>query len=227
MRAVLFGIVVGVTGAAILVALGLWQVQRLTWKQALLAEIEQRIAERPEALPAAPDPARDGWMPVQVTGTIMPGELHVLVSRKNVGAGYRIVAPLLTADGRRIMLDRGFAVAADKEAVRDLGPIRITGNLHWPDETDKYTPTPDRKGNIWFARDVAAMAAALDTEPVLIVARSETGAGVTPMPVDTGGIPNDHLQYAITWFSLALIWLLMTGLFLWRARRARKPDERR
>ena len=63
------------------------------------------------------------------------------------------------------------------------------------------------------------MAAALETEPVLVVARdARLETPVTPLPVDTGGIPNDHLQYAITWFSLAAIWLAMTLYFLRRRR---------
>mgnify|MGYP007079516786 CR=1 FL=1 len=65
------------------------------------------------------------------------------------------------------------------------------------------------------------MAAALDTEPLLIVLRnsSEDRPPATPMPVDSAGISNDHLEYAVTWFSLAAIWVLMTGYFLWRQRR--------
>ncbi len=226
MRSVLFGIVVGLVGVSILVSLGVWQVQRLAWKQGILAEIDYRMAQPPQPLPASPDPDRDAYAPVQVVGTILPGELHVLVSRKNIGAGYRIIVPFLTAQGQRIMVDRGFARAADKDAPRRLGPIELTGNLHWPQEVDGYTPAPDRAGNVWFARDVPAMAAALDTAALLIVAASQSDPGVTPMPVDTRAIPNDHLQYAITWFSLALIWGAMTTYFLWRARRARKPDVR-
>ncbi len=89
---------------------------------------------------------------------------------------------------------------------------------------DGYTPEPDREAELWFARDVPAMAAALDTEPVLIVRRAGGELpGVTPWPVDTAGIPNDHLEYAITWFSLAAIWLAMTGFLVYRMR---KPDGR-
>ena len=71
---------------------------------------------------------------------------------------------------------------------------------------------------IWFARDVDAMAAALNTKPILIVAREVSfhDGDVTPFPVDTTRIPNDHLQYAITWFSLAAIWLAMTFYFVQR-----------
>lgn len=225
MRSVLFAIIVGLVGAGIPIWLGTWQVQRLAWKESILAEIDARIAAPPQPLPARPDPDRDAFAPVEVTGTVLPGELHVLVSRKNVGAGYRIIAPLLTGQGRRVLIDRGFVRAAEKDAPRALGPVTLRGNLHWPQEVDSYTPAPDLAGNIWFARDVAQLAEALDTAPVLIVAASETDPGVTPMPVDTAAIPNDHLQYAITWFSLAFIWTAMTAYFLWRARRARKPDQ--
>jgi surfeit locus 1 family protein len=209
-----FLIVFGLTGFAVLIGLGVWQVQRLDWKRGVLAEIESRIAAPEVALPETPDPEADKYLAVQVAGTILPGELHVLVSRKNIGAGYRIIAPFETDTGRRILLDRGFVPVAEASADRSLGPVTIDGNLHWPQETDSYTPAPDLAANTWFARDVPAMAAALETEPVLLVARSDTGP--SPMPVGIEGIPNDHLQYAITWFSLALIWAAMTAFFLWR-----------
>lgn len=218
MRRILFPLIIGLTGFAILIALGTWQMQRLSWKRAVLMQIETRISADPVPLPAAPDPGRDLYLPVTVSGSIAGEELHVLVSIKRVGPGFRIIAPLITDDGRRILLDRGFVRAEAKDAARQTGAVTVTGNLHWPNETDGFTPPPDPAANTWFARDVAAMAAALDTEPLLLVARTPTGPGVTPLPVDTAGIPNDHLQYAITWFSLALIWAAMTAYFLWRTR---------
>lgn len=224
MNRLLFLLTFGATGAAILLALGVWQLQRLDWKQTLLSDIEIRIAAAPMDLPSAPEPLRDAYLAVQAEGTILPGELAVLVSRKNIGAGYRIIAPFRTEDGRRILLDRGFVREGDREAVRALGPARIVGNLHWPDETDKFTPAPDRATETWFARDVAAMAQALDTEPLLLIAANATDPVLTPLPVGTEGIPNDHLQYAITWFSLAVVWIAMTVYFLWRPR-ARKSGE--
>ena len=68
------------------------------------------------------------------------------------------------------------------------------------------------------------MAQALDTEPLLLIAANATDPVLTPLPVGTEGIPNDHLQYAITWFSLAVVWIAMTVYFLWRPR-ARKSGE--
>ncbi len=216
MRRILFLVTVGLIGFAMLVALGTWQVRRLNWKQEILARIETRVAADPVAFPQNPDPQRDKYLSVALTGTMAPGEVHVLMSLKQIGAGYRVIAPYDLEGGRRIMIDRGFVPTGAKDAQRRLGPMAITGNLHWPDEIDSYTPAPDRTGNIWFARDVAEMAAALDSDPILVIARNKTDPHVTPLPVDRAGIPNDHLQYAITWFSLALIWAAMSVYFLRR-----------
>ncbi len=217
MRRTLFLLIFGVAGLGVLLSLGVWQVQRLEWKQGVLAEIETRISADPVGLPPQVSKVADKYLPVTVSGEMEPGEIHVLVSVKQVGAGYRIIQPFST-EGRTILVDRGFIPTTAKDAERLTGPMQITGNLHWPDEIDSYTPEPDIDANIWFARDVPNLAAALGTEPVLLIARSETDPGVTPLPVDTAGIPNDHLQYAITWFGLAFVWAAMTGYFLLRSR---------
>ncbi|MGY9038709.1 MAG: SURF1 family protein [Rhodobacterales bacterium] len=225
MRRTLFLLIVGLGGAAILIWLGVWQFQRLAWKEAIIADINTRIAAAPVDLPASVNRDLDAYLPVTVSGAFEQGEVHVLVSQKDVGAGYRIITPFVLEDGRRIMVDRGFAVASAKDAARSDGPATIAGNLQWPQETDSFTPEADLKGNIWFARDVPAMAQTLGTQPVLLVTRSSTppAAGISPLPVDTARIPNDHLQYAITWFSLAAIWLGMSLFFL-RRRRALKTE---
>lgn len=219
-------LVFGLAGTAILIGLGVWQLQRLDWKQAILTEIDGRISAAPVAVPAEPSEETDKYLPVSVTGQIAEGEVHVLVSKKRVGAGYRIIAPFVLDDGRRILLDRGFTKTSNKAVERTRGGTEVIGNLHWPDEISSSTPEPDLKANIWFARDVAALADHLNSEPVLIVARSVSpdDKDLTPMPVDTSGIPNDHWHYAITWFSLAVVWIVMTGFFILRGRPARKDE---
>jgi len=218
MRRILFLLIFGLAGLATLLWLGSWQMQRLAWKQAIIQEIDARVAARPVALPDHPDPVRDKYLAVSVTGTLLAQELHVLVSRKRIGAGYRIIAPFELSDGRRILVDRGFTPTDRKTAARAIGDMQITGTLHWPDEVDSFTPQPDVAGNIWFARDVPEMARVLGTDPVMLIVRSRTDPAVTPLPVDSSAITNDHLQYAITWFSLALVWSAMTVYFLWRTR---------
>jgi surfeit locus 1 family protein len=218
-RRVLLPLAFGAIGIGILLGLGFWQLARLEVKEAYLAQIETALSAAPVALPAQPDAVADKFRAVIVTGQFTGDALDVLVSRKEVGAGVRVIEAFVTDTGQRILVDRGFVADASRTAGHATDVAEVTGNLHWPVEVDSYTPAPDIKTGLWFARDVPAMAVALKTDPVMLVARSNTGGGVDPMPVDTAGIPNDHMQYAITWFSLAVVWAGMTGLYLWRNRR--------
>ncbi len=212
----------GLIGAGILVSLGSWQLRRLEWKEAVLAEIDSRISGPAEPLPQMISPDEQRYQPVALQGEILPGEIRVLVSQKQVGAGYRIISPFRVEGApsgpRLLLLDRGFTADADKDAARSTGPVTVTGNLHWPDDRNSSTPENDLKANIWFARDIGAMAEVLQTEPLLVVAREIDPADpkIEPLPVSPSGIPNDHLQYAITWFSLAVVWLIMTGYYIRR-----------
>lgn len=218
-------VIFGIGGAAILLSLGAWQLRRLDWKEGRLSAIETRIAAAPLALPEVPLEQTDEYMPVAVTGHFAETGLRVLTSRKNDGAGHRLIRRFETGD-RSILVDRGFLPDGKDAPQLPTGDVTITGNLAWPDETDGFTPAPDITGGLWFARDVPAMAAALGTEPVLVVARdvSYDAGPVDPMPVTTQGIPNDHLNYARTWFSLAAIWLAMTGYLIYRTLRPKKGD---
>jgi len=221
MRAYIFPLILGIGGAAILIALGLWQMQRLEWKEGVLAEIDSRIGAAPIDLPASVDPTKDKYLPVQVEGQYVGEAIHVLGSTKADGAGYRVIQAFETG-GRKILVDRGFIVLEQKDASLNAGPLQITGNVHWPEETDGYTPAPDLGKNIWFARDVPSMAKALGAQDIMIVVRaaSDTDPRLTHIPVTSQGIPNNHLQYAITWFSLTLVWLGMTAYLMWRIRRS-------
>lgn len=224
MRRSLFFIVIGVGGAVVLLWLGYWQTGRLGEKLNIISDINARIAADPVELPASPDSDSDSYLPVEVSGQLGSEYLRVLVSQKEIGAGYRIISALDMGD-RRVLLDRGFTPVAQTIIPTHEGLVTVQGNLQWPQEIDGFTPDPDQAKNIWFARDVAVMAQALQTDPILVVAKktSFNDAPVRPLPVDTTAIPNDHLSYAITWFSLAVIWILMTVAFILRARRAPKP----
>jgi surfeit locus 1 family protein len=217
-------LLIGLVGAAILVALGVWQVQRLAWKNDVLTEIETTIAADPRPLPRVIDPAAQRYRPVALQGTIDAGALYVLVSVKRQGAGWRVISPFTTTDGRRVLLDRGFIPVDRKDADLRAGPASVLGNLHWPDDRNSATPDNAPEDNTWYARDIGAMSEALQTEPLLVVARDidPADAVARPLPVDTAGIPNDHLQYAITWFSLAAVWVAMT--LTWIRARAKGED---
>ena len=217
-----FLLFVGVAGVAILLRLGMWQVDRLAWKQDLLARIATEISADPIDLRSAVEPEFQRYAPVTVSGQFGTDHIRMLASRKSIGPVHRIIRPFMAEDYGLILIDTGWLRASDPVPGAPQVRLTLTGNLDNPIEADRFTPAPDIDNNLWFARDVPAMARTLGTEPVMIVLRDapETDLGVTPWPVDTAGISNDHLQYAITWFSLALIWGAMTALFLRHSRRS-------
>src|SRR5690625_1117157 len=226
-RRIIIAALVGIVGVAILVSLGLWQVQRLGQKEALIARIESRLAASPVPLPAHPDPEEDALLHVTARGKIGERELHVLGSLRPWGPGYRIISPFILDDGRRVLLDLGCVPEDLKEpaarpARKRSGQVDVTGVLLWPRETDGFTPDPDLERNIWFAREVDSMAEALETEPVLIVAE-ENVLGEWPLAVPPGvDLPNRHLEYAATWFGVALAWGGMTLFWIYSELRRRR-----
>ncbi|MEP3052610.1 SURF1 family protein [Ascidiaceihabitans sp.] len=224
MSRIFFFVIFGLGGAGILISLGTWQVQRLAWKQGLLAEIEARATASPRALtPELVADADNRYSPVKASGVFLEGYLRVLASRKTIGPVYRIIRPFQSNSIGKILVDTGWQRTADAVAPAPMHRVQIKGNLDRPQEIDQFTPDPDVIDNFWFARDVDAMAQMLGVDPVLMVLSEapQVDLGVTPWPVETGNIPNNHLQYAITWFSLAAIWLAMTAYFLTRGPRAK------
>lgn len=223
-RRLIFPFIVGLTGAAILFSLGTWQMDRKAWKDGVIAEITTMVAIAPVDLPITPTEAEHEYLSVQVTGEIGAGEIPVLASTKQVGAIYRIISPFRMDNGRMILVDQGYMLDELKDDPRPIGTATIVGNLLWPDEIDSFTPEPDLKADIWFARDIERMAEYLNTEPILVVARetSLSDTPVTPLPVDISGIPNKHLEYAVTWYGLGIVWLMMS---VYMARRKPRKDE--
>ena len=220
MSRLLIPLLTGLVGTAVLLWLGQWQLDRLVWKEGILAEIEAKISDAPVALPLEPDPEADKYRAVALTGRFGEGVQRVLDSQKKVGPGYQIVSPFRTEEGRTVLVDRGFVRIETPLTPPPAGTVTVTGNLHWPDDRTSSTPENDLDENIWFARDIPQMAGILETEPTLVVARDVPGSlAVTPLPVTTENIPNDHLQYAVTWFSLAVIWVVMTGYYIYRSRK--------
>ena len=219
MRRFWFIVFIGFAGTACLLYLGKWQIDRLYWKLDVLKKIDQKIAAAPVLLPAEPSESVHKYLSVEISGQFLQESIRVLASKKRYGAGYRIIHVFRT-NGRRLLVDLGFVGLETDYDIDTSSDISLVGNLHWPDEVDNFTPEPDLENNIWFARDVERVASALQTEPILIILKDSTlkDKNIKPMPIDTTHIPNDHLQYAITWFSLAIIWALMSCLFIWTTR---------
>ncbi len=211
-RQILPTLILAVLGVVLFTGLGIWQMQRLAWKQGVLADIDKRMVETLAELPATPDPDLHRYAGVELTGQAEGPELHVLVSHRELGPGFRIVTAFATDDGRRVLLDEGFVTDSKVDAPRPPLTGAITGNIHWPDDRTRSTPENDVAANFWFARDIDQMADVLQTEPILVILRNAPGLDpmLTPLPLDSSGVRNDHLQYAVTWFLLAATWAVMS-----------------
>jgi surfeit locus 1 family protein len=220
----------------VLVGLGTWQVERKAWKEALIAALTERLAAPPQALPAAAtwprlDPSSDEYRRVKFTA-LFDHAAEALVYgaasafRPDVsGPGDWVFTPARIAGGGIVMIDRGFVPESRQDPKSRAGgqisgPVEIVGAMRWPEARHWFTPSDDATHNLWFARDPQAIAAAKGL--------SDRGLGaVAPFyieqeaPVPPGGLPspgkivvnlpNNHLQYAITWYGLALA---LAGVFI-------------
>ncbi|MEL6959220.1 MAG: SURF1 family protein [Pseudomonadota bacterium] len=225
MRRLLFPIIIGLGGIAILLSLAVWQLNRLDWKEGVLADIEAKLAEPAIPLPADPDPETDNYRTVIFEGRPMGSEIRFLNSGTAAGTGHQIITRFETTDGRFILVDLGLQPLNDEaaqSAPRLMDTVTIEGNLLWPDDGN-YEPA---NGNEFFGRRVQTMAVFLGTEPIYVVLSraSEYDPRTTPLPVDTRNIKNDHLEYAITWILLAVVWGAMTLFYVVRGMRAGKDQ---
>ncbi len=217
LRKILFPLILGLAGCGVLVSLGLWQVERLAWKESILAGIDNRLSAAPVPLGLDVTEDADEYTRVTLSGTPTGEELHVLVSGTAAGTGYRVISKVQTPLGA-ILVDQGLLQLEAKDAAPLVSPMAITGTLLWPDDQNSNTPDPDLAANIWFARNIDTMSAALDTLPLMVVTTSTAPADprLTPLPVNTAGIKNDHFEYAVTWFLLACVWAIMTVVLIRR-----------
>lgn len=213
-----------VAAVPVMLALGTWQVQRLGWKQELIGRIEQRSHAAPVPLPAAIDdaPAWD-FRPVTVTGRFLTDKSMLTLARPQQGRiGYELVTPLERADGPPVLVNRGFVPMDRKDAARGGpdGSVTVTGVARLPQPPGWFQPDGRSADGVWMRIDTGAMAAAAglpSTLPV-VVEQAPTGgvpAGIAPRVE----LPNNHLQYAFTWYSLAVVLLVIYGLSQWRGRR--------
>jgi surfeit locus 1 family protein len=210
---------------AILMALGTWQVERKAWKEALIGALTERLAAPPAPLPpprAWPnlDPARDEYRRVAFSASFEHGKEALVYAAASAfrpdvsGPGYWVFTPARLVDGAFVIVNRGFVSQARKgEATRAAGqitgPVEITGAMRWPDARHWFSPNDDPAGNLWFTRDSNAIAASKDVRPVApfyVEQESPAPPGGLPQPGKlVVSLPNNHLGYAVTWYGLALV----------------------
>jgi len=222
---------------AAFVALGLWQLQRRTAKHALVAALTERLAAAPVALPPSAqwstlNPARDEFRRVTFTATYaaLPDAMVYssgsAVRKDASGPGTWAFLPARLPSGETIVIDAGFVEntmqdrSVEDRAVKKLvtgEPVMLTGYLRFPEEKGWLTPAEDRAKRVWFVRDHQAIATTLGwgaVAPFYIDLELPVPENAIPRPgpLDVH-LKDDHLQYAITWFSLAVAVLIAFGVW--------------
>jgi len=215
---------------ALLIGLGVWQLQRLQWKQGLIAEIETRTKAPPTSLSEAVALARKGddpsYLHVRVAGRFENDKERHLYAIAEGAPGWHLITPLTTDDGTVVLVDRGFVPDTMKEqATRPQslidGETSVTGLVRLPETQGTFTPNTEIERDRWYYRDLDGMARSMfvDKPPNLALFFLEAEESGPPGSWPRGGqtrldLPNNHLQYAITWFSLAFVLLVVAGLFI-------------
>lgn len=202
---------------AILIALGAWQLQRLAWKEDLLAHIAALQSARAVDIGPVLD-AQAAGRDVDYTRVkascpgIASAPFLELYGLREGQAGVRLISACAVpgAHYHTVLVDRGFVpdvvAARPRVEAANAEPLEVVGVLRKPDKPSFVSP-PNRPGH-WFTRDVAAMAAALKAPrpaPAYLFAETATNPefkALVPAPIPTD-IPNRHLEYAVTWFGLA------------------------
>jgi surfeit locus 1 family protein len=229
-------LVLGIAAFVVLLGLGTWQVERLHWKEALLTTIDQRIHAAP--LPLAEVEAKFGetgdvdYWPVTVTGRFLhSGERHFFATHEG-DSGFYVYTPLQLADGRFVLVNRGFVPYDLKDPAKRAqgqveGEVTVTGLARNPLAQKPSTMVPDNEPakNIfyWKDRDVMAATAGLPAGAALVPFFIDADKTPNPGGLPVGGVtiidlPNSHLQYAVTWYGLAAALAGVLGVWLWRSR---------
>lgn len=230
-----------IVGTIVLSTLGIWQLERMGEKHAFITRLKAQATGQPAPMPAsvgwtALDPATLDLARVSANGSFVDGPIAGVRTtiaasggpgtRQLAGFGRWIFQGFKLEDGGTILVNRGFVPESRLGEVKPAtGPARITGFLRAPETRNSFTPADIPANREFFTRDPAAIAAALGLPPAPFYLEAERqGDGMTP-PAGVevteliGRIPDNHLQYALTWFGLALTLIGVFAAYAWQARR--------
>ena len=222
---------------AILLTLGTWQMQRLDWKEDLIATVNERIASAPASLLEVEEifaRTRDvDYLPTTVGGEFRhEGERHFFATHEG-RSGYFIYTPLELDDGRLLLVNRGFVPFEIKDAaLRPAGQVEgrqtITGLARNPldGKPSWIVPDNDLQKNLFYWKDLDAMAATSgvgrreDYLGFFVDANDAANPGGLPVgDVTLINISNNHMQYIITWYGLAFALVAVMAAWVWRRRK--------
>ena len=218
-----------VIGLIVLVGLGTWQLERKAWKEGLIAALTERLALQPVPLPPRSEwseltPEKDEFRRVRFRAAFMNDKEALVYTsgsalRPDVaGPGYWVFTPARLPGGSLVMVDRGFVPEGRKSPEsrpqgQVSGETELVGYLRWPEEPGLFVPDPDPARNLWFGRDPAAIAKAKNLGPIApfyVDLEAPVPPGNLPKPGPlTVNLRNAHLQYALTWYGLAAVLIVV------------------
>lgn len=216
-----------------LISLGIWQLQRLAWKEALIAEISERGAATPVSLDEVLRRQRNGddieFTRVKVDGKFLHSfERYFYMPDPKYGPGFDVYTPFELSGGRgMIFVNRGFVPDALKSpsqraAGQVSGIATLTGTVRLPETKRLFTPDNDADKNIWFWRDydglvsgVPAVAGNGTRIPLFVAVETPAPGGWPKGRVTEVALSNRHFGYALTWFGLAATLLGVYGTMVW------------
>jgi surfeit locus 1 family protein len=213
----------------VLIGLGTWQLQRKAWKEGLIAALNAQLALPPTGLPPRAvwrsfDQQDSEYRRVTLTVTLDNAEEALVFAAPSAfrpdvtSPGYWVFTPARLADGAVVMVNRGFVPEGRQDPITRAegqlpGPLQIVGVMRWPEERHWFTPNDEPAHNLWFARDPQVIAAAKglgqslgSVAPFYIEQESPAPPGGLPQPGKlVVKLPDNHLQYALTWYGLAVV----------------------
>ena len=225
-----------------LIGLGTWQIERKAWKEGLIAALRAQLAAPPIALPAPAtwsglDRAKNEYRRVTFSATFDNSKEALMFAAPSTfrpdaqGPGYWVLTPARLADGKIVIVNRGFVPDGRQDpktraAGQIAGPISIVGSMRWPGDRHWFTPGDEPAKNLWFTADPQSIAAAKglgDVAPFYVEQESPVPPGGLPKPGKLRvTLPDNHLQYALTWYGLALVLVIMFGTWAYGQNREQR-----
>jgi surfeit locus 1 family protein len=229
---------------AALLWLGTWQLQRKAWKEALIASLTERLAAPPMALPPPAtwptlDSASNEYRRVKFRAEFENDKEALVYATASAfrpdisGQGFWVFTPARLEDGSLVVVNRGFVPndlsnSATRPAGQISGIVETAGAMRWADARHWFTPNDDPIHNLWFLRDPATIAAAkgwAHVSPFYVEEETPMPPGGLPRPGRlVVNLPDNHLQYAITWYGLALVLAVVFVTWAFSSSARRRPS---
>ena len=217
----IIAIVFLIAATAIMLKLGFWQLQRLEWKEAIIADIEAQEAVDPTQTPLDLETA-DNFAMGYIDGTFNPNMISIQPRTKDGQVGQHIYSVIQTAQGQNLAVNFGWLRAGETPTVADLYLERFIGYLREPDKPNAFTPSNDPANNKWYGFDEESFKRYFNVDnlndKVLYATYPLSVRNVQPFE----GLPrprNKHAQYATFWFGMSGLLLFLSGFYAWRQRK--------